>query len=251
MSPIKRRTEKWLQQHTPKKRSSNSLDLRKVKEGRIARKSNGRERRKKRKSFWNVALWFSRSGESQSESQSESCEEDELLEGDTMIDDDNGSAAAATLGAYDNDVTVVVDDYDEGVKGDETRHALQKYGDRYLDYDDPRVQDWTEEERWLFTKLTNRGYEPLLHTTWILDYPTFPDQLFTSDESRVYINNIHGSIGRGTRYYINPLLFFLGLLTSVPDSLPFPHRPHTGRVPCSRPNPQQGRNRETTLPRNR
>lgn len=216
MSPMKRRTEKWLQQHhTSKKRSSSSgLDLRKVKDGRIARKNHGRERRKKRKSFWNVALWFSRSGESQSES----CGEDEL-DGDTMIDeddDDSGSAAAAaaatTPAGYDNDVTIVVDDYDEGVKGDQTRHALQKYGDRYLDYDDPRVQDWTEEERWLFTKLTNRGFEPLLHTTWILDYPTFPDQLFTSDESRVYINNIHGSIGRGT--HSQP--FFFGLANVCP-----------------------------------
>ena len=207
MSPIKRRTETWLQQHTPKKRSSSGLDLRKVKDGRIVRKNNSRERRKKRKSFWNVALWFSRSGESQSESQSESCGEDEL-EGDTMINDDNESVAAATHGAYDNDATIVVDDYDERVKADETRHALQKYGDRYLDYDDPRVQDWTEEERWLFTKLTNRGYEPLLHTTWILDYPTFPDQLFTEDESRVYINNIHGSIGRGTHYQPASSLFF-------------------------------------------
>lgn len=188
MSPVKRRTEKWLQEHTPKKLSS-GLDLRKVKDGRIVRK-NGRERRKKRKSFWNLALWFSRSGKSQSDE----CEEDEL-EGDTMIDDDGDGCAAAP--GYDNDITVVVDDYDEGMKSDETRHALQKYDDRYLDYDDPRIQDWTEEERWLFTKLTNRGYEPLLHTTWILDYPTFPDQLFTNDESRVYINNMYGSIGRG------------------------------------------------------
>ena len=214
MSPIKRRTEKWLQQHhTPKKRSSSSrgLDLRKVQDGRIVRKNNDRERRKKRKGFWNVALWFSRSGESQGES----CGEDDELEGDTMIedDDDDDGSAAATPGAYDNEVTVVVDDdYDAGVKGDETRHALQKYGDRYLDYDDPRVQDWTEEERWLFTKLTNRGYEPLLHATWILDYPTFPELLFTDDESRVYINNIHGSIGRGTHYEpASSYVLFFGL----------------------------------------
>ena len=151
-----------------------------------------------------MAFWFSRSGESEkSESASESGGEDEL-EGDTMIedpdDDDNGSVAATP---DDNDITIVVDDYDEaGIKSDETRHALQKYGDRYLDYDDVRVQEWTEEERWLFTKLTNRGFEPLLHATWVLDYPQFPEQLFTSDESRVYINNVHGSIGRGKHSFV-------------------------------------------------
>lgn len=187
MSPTKRRTEKWLQEHTPKKHGS-GVDLRKVKDGRIVGKND--DQRKKRKSFWNLALWFSGSGESQSDDR----EEDDL-EGDTMVDDDG---AAVTPG-YDNEVTLVADEHDEGMKSDDTKRALQKYNDRYLDFDDPRIQDWTEEERWLFTKLANRGYEPLLHMTWILDYPTFPDQLFTNDESRVYINNIHSSTGRACR----------------------------------------------------
>lgn len=187
MSPTKRRTEKWLQEHTPKKQES-GLDLRKVKGRRIVRKT-GRDQRKKRASFWNLALWFSRSGKSQSDDG----EEDDL-EGDTMIDD-NGSAATP---GYDNDLTLVVDDYDGGIKGDKAAHALQHYNDHDLDYDDPRIQDWTEEERWLFTKLANRGYEPLLRDTWIMDYPTFPDQLFTNNESLVYINDIHTSTGRGT-----------------------------------------------------
>lgn len=212
MSPIKRRTEKWLQQNHTEERTSDGLELRKVKEGRVVRKNNlnGRvECRKKRKSFWNVAFWFNRSGESESECESGSASENENgaedeLEGDTMIDDtpndvDDGNGSAPATPGHDNDVTIVVDDYDDdsGIKSDETRHALQKYGDRYLDYDDARVQEWTGEERWLFTKLTNRGFEPLLHATWVLDYPTFPEQLFTSDESRVYISNVYGSIGRG------------------------------------------------------
>lgn len=193
MSPTKQRTEKWLQEHSPRKQASGSLDIRKVKEGRVIKK-RGHDQRKKRASFWFLPLWFSGTGQSQSNDR----EEDDL-EGDTMIDDDDdGSAAAA---GYDNDLTLVVDDYDEGVKGgDETAQALQHCDDRYLNYDDPRIHDWTEEERWLFTKLTNRGHEPLLHATWIMDYPTFPDQLFTNDESQVYINNAHGSIGRGTQF---------------------------------------------------
>lgn len=196
VSPTKRCTEKWLQEHTPNKHGG-GLDLRKVKEGRVVRKK-GREQRKKRASFWNLALWFGGSGKSRS---NDGEEDDDDLEGDTMIDDDDddddGSAAAP---GHDNDLTMVVDDHDEGTKGDETAHALRSYSYRYLGRDDPRIQDWTEAERWLFAKLVDRGYEPLLHTTWILDYPTFPDQLFTNDPSKVYISNIHGSIGRGTHY---------------------------------------------------
>lgn len=192
MSPTKQRTEKWLQENSPSKHTGGALDLRNVKEGRIVKK-RGHDQRKKRASFWFLPLWFSGFGQSQSNDR----KEEDDLEGDTMIDDDDGSAAAAD---YDNDLTLVVDDYDGGVKGgDETAHALQDSNDRYLDYDDPRVQDWTEEERWLFTKLTNRGHEPLLHVTWIMDYPTFPDELFTNDESQVYINNAYGSIGRACR----------------------------------------------------
>ena len=195
MSPTTRRTEKWLRDHAPKK-SGGGLESRKVKEGRVVR-TNGQDQqhKKKRASFWNLALWFGGFGK---ESQSNHGEEEDL-EGNTVIDDDGSAAAAATAPEYDdNDLTLVVDDYDEGTRGHQTAHALKSYNDRYLDYDDPRIQDWTEEERWLFTRFTNRGYEPLLHNTWILDYPTFPDPLFTNDESRVYINNIHTSTGRGT-----------------------------------------------------
>ena len=192
MSPTKQRTEKWLREHSPRKQTSGSpMDVRKVKEGRII-KNRGPDQRKKRASFWFLPLWFSGTGQSERNDR----EEDDL-EGDTMIDDDDGSAAAA---GYDNDLTLVVDDDDGGVNGHKTAHPLQDCDDRYLNYDDPRIHDWTEEERWLFTKLTNRGHEPLLHVTWMMDYPTFPDQLFTNDESQVYINNAHGSIGRGTHY---------------------------------------------------
>lgn len=192
MSPTTRRTEKWLQKYTPQKNGSGP-DLRKVREGRVVRK-NGRDQRKKRASFWNMALWFSGFGKSQSDDG----EEDEL-EGDTEIDDDDdGDEGSAATHGYDNDLTLVADDNDEGTTGDQTARASTSYNDRYLDFDDPRIQDWTDEEVWLFTKFTNRGYEPLLHETWIMDYPTFPDQLFTKDENRVYINNVHSSTGRGT-----------------------------------------------------
>lgn len=161
-----------------------------MKDGRVGKK-NGRDQREKRASFWNVALWFSRSGKNRSDDR----EEDDL-DGDTMIDEDGSTDAIG----YDNDATLVVDEQDERVKGDKAAHSLRDHKNRYLDHSDARIQDWTDEERWLFTKLANRGFEPLLHNTWVLDYPTFPYQLFTNYESQVYINNIHSSTGRGTQH---------------------------------------------------
>ena len=196
MSPTKQRTEKWLREHSPRKHDS-GLNLRKVKEGRIGRK-NGPDQRKKRASFWNFASWFSGSGKRQSDD-----DEEDDLEGDTMIDDTESAGADG----YNNDLTLVADDHDERIKGGETLRSLQNYSARPLDYNDSCIQDWTEEERWLFTKLRNRGYEPLLHDTWIIDYPQFPDQLFTNDESQVYINNIHTSTGRGKHHSFHPITF--------------------------------------------
>ena len=193
MSPTKQRTERWLQAHSPGKMDS-GINLRKVQDGGIVKRDRPEQpnQRKKRTSFWNLALWFSGSG-----NQGDDREEDTDLEGDTMIDD---AGSAATTG-YDNDLTLVVDDYNEGgAKGAGTAHAFQKYSDHHLAHDDPRVRDWTQEERWLFTKLSSRGYEPLLHNTWVMDYPTFPAQLFSDDESQVYINNIHSSTGRGMHH---------------------------------------------------
>ena len=188
MSPTIRRTEKWLQEHTPSKHNS-GMDLRKVKDGKIVKRDRP-DQRKKRASFWNLAFWFSGSGESQGDDN-----DGEDLDGDTMVDD----AGSAVAPEDDTDPTLVVDDHDERVKGDKTAHVLESNNNIYLNYDDARIQEWTEEERWLFVKLTLRGHEPLLHSTWIMDYATFPDQLFTNDEKQVYINNTHTSTGRACR----------------------------------------------------
>ena len=189
MSPTKRRTEKWLQEHTPSKHNS-GMDLRKVKDGKIVKKDRPDQQRKKRASFWNLASWFSGSGERQGDD-----DVGEDLEGDTMVDD----AGSAGGPEDDNDHTLVVDGYDEGIKGDRAAHVLKSNSNIYLNHDDARIQEWTEEERWLFAKLAFRGHEPLLHSTWIMDYATFPDQLFTNDEKQVYINNTHTSTGRACR----------------------------------------------------
>lgn len=64
--------------------------------------------------------------------------------------------------------------------------------------DEVQTDDYTEDEMWLHQKLVRRGEEPLFHNAWGLDFPTFPEDLFTLDHSKIFIysisdNDFHGS----------------------------------------------------------
>ena len=89
----------------------------------------------------------------------------------------------------------------EGFVEEGTQHIVKDFNDRYLDYDDPRIADWSQEEIWLFNKLASRGSEALLHWEWNLDFPTFPDILFTSIPDEVFINNRSVSLGNGKQSF--------------------------------------------------
>ena len=181
MSPIKR-TQQWLEGYTPKK-DSNNVNLHKVKGSRITRSPSKKE---KRKSFWSLELLSSFFGKGQKE------ETTNGLEGETYVEDDEPLPTIE----HDHDFTLV-EDYEDEDKAANTERALKDVKDRYLDYNDPRIKEWTDEEIWLFNKLQMRGAEPLLISTWTLDFSTFPDQLFSQDENQVFINNIHTSSGHG------------------------------------------------------
>ena len=181
MSPIKR-TQQWLEGPTPKKDSC-TVDLQKVKGSRITKSPNTKD---KRNSFWGLELLSNLFRKELKEERTED------LEGDTYVEDEEPLPTIE----HDNDFTLV-EDYEEEDKAENTKRALKDVNDRYLDYSDPRIKEWTGEEIWLFNKLQNRGAEPLLISTWTLDFPTFPDQLFSKDEDQVFIKNIHTSVSRG------------------------------------------------------
>ena len=190
MSLIKR-TQQWLEGPTPKK-DSNTVNLHKVKGSRITKSPSKKE---KRKSFWSLELLSSFFGKEQKE------ETTDDLEGETYVEDDEPLPTIE----HDHDFTLV-EDYEDEDKAANTKRALKDVNDRYLDYTDPRIKEWTNEEIWLFNKLQKRGAEPLLISTWTRDFSTFPDQLFSQDENQVFINNIHTSSGHGRQLALPSLL---------------------------------------------
>lgn len=190
MSPVKR-TQQWLEAPTPKK-GPNNVDLHKVKGSRIIKSPS---RKEKRKSFWGLELLSSFFSKDQKE------ETTDNLDGDTYVENDEPLPTIE----HDHDFTLV-EDSEDGNKAANTRRALKNVNDRYLDYNDPRIKEWTKEEIWLFNKLQKRGVEPLLISTWSLDFSTFPDQLFSPDENQIFIKNIHTSSGHGKQFSVSSLL---------------------------------------------
>lgn len=186
MSPTKR-TKRWVEGPTP----SQKTVIHRAKGSKITKPSS--DKQKKRSSFWGLPLlakFFSKQQTSEVDD----------LEGDTILD---GDAPIPTL-ADDNDFTLVADgnDYDEEVIDHKTERTLQDYrNDSKLEYNDPRFKEWTEDENWFFAKLRKRGREPLFDQTWAMDFPTYPDSVFTKDPNQVLINSTNGTSYSGKSFY--------------------------------------------------
>ena len=124
------------------------------------------------------------------------------LEGDTYVAGDDPIPSIE----HDNDSTLLDDEIvdEENVKLERTESTLKDYrSDHYIDYNDPRIREWTSEEIWFFHRLRNRGGEPLFDQTWTMDFPTFPDSLFTRDASQVFFDSNACSIFRGMFCLLN------------------------------------------------
>ena len=182
MSPTKR-TARWLERSAPVKDAA----LHNVRGAKITKP--GQTKHKKRSSFWGLPLLASLFGNSKATGGNN-------LDGDTFINSDDGVEATQ----HDNDLTLVTDgDYYQELQDDDKGRTLKNYGRNHLaDYDDPQLAEWTDEETWFFARLRSRGREPLFDRTWFMDFPWFPDRVFTHDQSQVLINNKHCTIYRGT-----------------------------------------------------
>lgn len=184
MSPTKR-TTKWLEGHP----SAKDIALHKVIRANVTKPSH--DNRQKRGSFWglaNLASFFSKGRATDCNS----------LEGDTLINSDDTIPTTE----HDNDYTIVVKEEEEEVakvqKAERTPQDYLVHG--CLSYNDPRVQEWTADEIWFFNKLRTRNSRPLFDTTWFMDFPQFPNWLFTRDPNQVFINNTNATIFRGESF---------------------------------------------------
>jgi len=185
LSPTKR-TERWLN-GSASKHGSDALDLHEVKAGKVTKSAataSAKAPLKKAKSLWNIPI-LSRFFLDTQERQPHEQNNEHDLEGDTLIGEESTESKTTPTKGY----AIVLDD-EEG-----TRTKLDSYRDR------PAVHScagaWTVEENWIYEKLSRRSHEPLMSASWQLDFPSFPNLLFTKHEDRTFINNLHTSIPCG------------------------------------------------------
>ena len=71
--------------------------------------------------------------------------------------------------------------------------------DIVIDGDDEDLlqEGWSSSEICVKDKLAMRGEEPLMPELWQLDFPSFPDILFTRDDKAVFIRNLHSPVTEG------------------------------------------------------
>ena len=179
-----KRTQSWLEAPSPDKIQS-TPNLHKVKGSRVV-KANGKNSKEKRKSFWGLQFLSGLFGKEQDD------KDHDELEGDTIVEDEDPIRTTE----LDNDLTLV-EDNEELNRAESASLQTEELSDRNLSFHDPQIQQRTEEETWLFNRLSRLGREPLLPRSWNMDFPTFPAYLFSSDPARVFVNNNHTTISHG------------------------------------------------------
>lgn len=183
-----RRTREWIK-FNDKERSDKKSNVSGVKGSRIAKYSTQRPATRPTSSTTPRKIMALLSSLLYSQ---ESDDVGDGLEGSTIIEDAptdgspmNRSPLHKSPGAED-ETTLVEDIYGK----DYARSGTPD--------DEVQTEDYTEDEMWLHQKLVRRGEEPLFHNAWRLDFPTFPEELFTLDHSDIFIhsiskNDFHGS----------------------------------------------------------
>ena len=127
------------------------------------------EVKNKRFSLWNTLVGFRYKTENEVASPVKT---EHQYEGSTLVEDE---ITVISNDAFEGDTAVVQD-----TKGD-----LHKA-------DEHDFSDFTSEEYFLFHKLNNRGFEPILNANWHWHFRTFPVNLFTTDATQAYISHTHG-----------------------------------------------------------
>lgn len=77
-----------------------------------------------------------------------------------------------------------------------------------------KYKGWSEDEIWLFERLDNRGFEPLLPLRWAYDFPNLYDCMYARDDAKALINSVSGRTYHGRpslTWYYERLLTLLSL----------------------------------------
>ena len=119
------------------------------------------------------------------------------IDGATLLADDGPdiSADLADLAAWGNEPTLNEPATPRTEKANASLIAPDEEDTLYQPTaDDLRVmKTWSSDEVWTFHKLNNRGFEPLLPETWAQEFVTVPDDVFSKDDSEVYVKTHKGN----------------------------------------------------------
>ncbi|KAL8834319.1 MAG: hypothetical protein Q9170_003814 [Blastenia crenularia] len=182
VSPSKR-TSEWLRTHSVDIKTPKALG---VKGSKVTKSTPSKKQSAKAKAkIWDRLL-------PKFLSKTSSQPDDDDLEGATLVGEDPFS----TTPGFENDTTIV--EANVSHNADLVNPALTAAENEDTVYQ-PTAQDveimknWSKEEVWLFYRLNNRGFEPLLPQTWDFDFETVPDKLFDGDDAKVLIKPREGN----------------------------------------------------------
>lgn len=120
------------------------------------------------------------------------------LEGDTLvplspIEPGEKAEEGSSADEWDaNEETMVVDD---GTYMTEQKKINVENERKKRDHQGRELRDsgWSEDAVFLFQKLGMRGFEPLLPISWIHDFETVPEDLFTEKLDKAFIKPAFGT----------------------------------------------------------
>lgn len=116
-------------------------------------------------------------------------ENEDSLEGETLVDEE--PPIKCELADKDEVTMAVEETLHEPL--DNGNGSCLPFEDRAFQPDDERIQDWSEDEVWVFNRLVMRGQEPILPYELASEFPSWPDALFSDEQDKVVINNISRS----------------------------------------------------------
>lgn len=118
------------------------------------------------------------------------------LDDDTLVELESVLDHGGDGGFDANDETVVVDEEHCDPEGVKFNPVLERKK-RDDQAEELRMSGWSEDAIALYTKLSMRGYEPLLPKRWDVDFETMPDALFTPDDDIAFVKPALGTDFRG------------------------------------------------------
>ncbi|TKA69563.1 hypothetical protein B0A49_06415 [Cryomyces minteri] len=130
----------------------------------------------------------------------------EDLEGDTLVDDEEGLEAQPTPASGWNSQVEI----DDTLVVPELEYEVEGYDKKFIDISAERenqeikgvklrAEGFTDAEVALIQKLSMSGKEPLFPQNWKIDFGILPDELFTPDDRRAFVKAAHGNDFRAIR----------------------------------------------------